>query len=127
MLGLTEDRQFVVVRVDLMRQALTAFQTVAQKHSHKRGWSQLAEGAVYAAVGAADRENRWSYLKCCYAFRKMVNKSFPRTLQKFVSTDGIIADAVIDAVALTPLRMGGKFRIKEFTATVEKLASEFNS
>jgi hypothetical protein len=58
----------------------------------------------------------------------MTRKTFPKSLHKWLVPNEsgkklVLHDVLIDAVAAAPLRRDGKFRIKEFAATVEKLTS----
>ena len=58
-----------------------------------------------------------------------MNASVPKALEKWLvpAEDGKrieLHQVLIDAAAVTPLRCDGKFRVKEFRATVEKIASE---
>ena len=60
-----------VVRVDLMKQALAAFDTVVQRSASKPRWSGKAEDAVLKAVDSEHWLIRYSYLKRCHAFRNL--------------------------------------------------------
>lgn len=113
---------FRTVSVDLMREALTAFYACAQKQKYKRGWSTKAGEAARGAVTGEDWLAQFAYEKRCHAFRNMMKNGVPKLLQKWIRTDGTLDDILIATVALAPLRVDGKFRIREFLSTASNIA-----
>ena len=52
----------------------------------------------------------------------MMKNGVPKLLQKWIPADGTLDDILIATVALAPLRVDGKFRIKEFLSTASNIA-----
>lgn len=109
-----------------MGKALNAFYEAHRKFGPKR-WSGKAADAVSTAVRGESLQATISYLKRCHAFRNMTKETIPKALEKWMLPDGSRDDILISATALAPLRMDGKFRLKEFQATAEKIARETSS
>lgn len=120
---------YPAVRIDLMRAALTAFELARHKYQRKgKPWSRKAWDALCKVV-REDMHNLISYDQRCHGFRNMFKRGVPKALEKWLvpAKDGegiVLHQVLIDAAALAPLRRDGKFRIKGFRATVEKIVSE---
>jgi hypothetical protein len=122
-----DQKMHPAVRIDLMRAALTEFERARQKYQRKgKPWSGKAWEAVCKVV-REDMCNLISYDQRCHGFRNMFKRGVPKALEEWLvpAEDGkgvVLHQVLIDAAALAPLRRDGKFRIKEFRATAEKIA-----
>jgi hypothetical protein len=121
------------VRIDIMRKALTAFGTALHRYppDTKKRFRKV-EAAVYRSVKEDDRK-QMSYMARCYAFRLFTKdltlKSAVKTFGKWLvlAEDGsfVLHDAILDAVAITPMcGRGTRFLKSDFLATVEKIGVE---
>jgi hypothetical protein len=121
------------VRIDVMRKALTAFGSALNRYppNTKKRFRKV-EAVVYKAVNE-DRRKQMSYMGRCYAFRlftkNMTQKSAVKTFGKWLvlAEDGnfVLHDAILDAVAVTPMRgKRTRFLKSDFLATIEKVGVE---
>jgi hypothetical protein len=121
------------VRIDVMRKALTAFGHALNRYppDTKKRFRKV-EAAVYKAV-EEDWRRQMSYMGRCYAFRLftkgMTQKSAVKTFGKWLTLaeDGgyVLHDAILDAVAVTPIHgPGTRFRKSDFLAAIEKVGAE---
>lgn len=121
------------VQIDVMRKALTAFGHALSRYppDTKRRFRKV-EAAVYKSV-EEDRRRQMSYMGRCYAFRlftkDMTEKSAIKTFGKWLvlAEDGsfVLHDAILDAVAITPIHgPGTRFKKSDFLAAIEKIGTE---